>query len=372
LVIILAAKTGRMLPVLASLALTLGVAAMWILKIPAKTGSLMPILGVISGFSLVFAVAGKWLARGMPVEGDKENPEMNVASMLPVCSAMLPFGLLVLALLQLPVANPSPVFGVALLMTVLLSGLAVIGKQGPLVLAALVCTLAVEAVWHIQHFQVDSPMTALWWYLGFYGLFMAFPFVFRKACDGQVAPWIASALSGVGHFLLVHDLVKRSFPNSMMGLVPAAFAVPALIALVVVVRQVSAMDSLNRSRMAWFGGVALLFITLIFPIQFDRQWITVSWALEGALLLWLFRRVPHPGLQLTGLALLAVCFVRLALNPAVFSDYARSGTAIFNWHLYAYGVVAAAQFAGAACMRTSGNMMESDFVVRRIQSVARF
>jgi uncharacterized membrane protein len=190
-------------------------------------------------------------------------------------------------------------------------------------------------------------MTALWWYLGFYGLFMAFPFVFRKACAGQAAPWIASALSGVGHFLLVHDLVKRSFPNSMMGLVPAAFAVPALIGLVVVVRQVSAMDSLNRSRMAWFGGVALFFITLIFPIQFDRQWITVSWALEGALLLWLFRRVPHPGLQLTGLALLAVCFVRLALNPVVFTDYARSGTAIFNWHLYAYGVVAAAQFAGA-------------------------
>jgi len=194
---------------------------------------------------------------------------------------------------------------------------------------------------------VDSPMMALWWYLGFYGLFMAFPFVFRKACAGQAAPWIASALSGVGHFLLVHDLVKRSFPNSMMGLVPAAFAVPALIALVVVVRKVSVMDSLNRSRMAWFGGVALFFITLIFPIQFDRQWITVSWALEGALLLWLFRRVPHPGLQLTGLALLAVCFVRLALNPAVITDYARSGTSILNWHLYVYGVVAAAQFAGA-------------------------
>lgn len=347
LVIILAAATGRVLPVLASLALTLGVAAMWILKIPVKTGSLMQILGVISGFSLVFAVAGRWLARGMPTEADKENPEMNVASMLPVCSAMLPFGLLVLALLQLPVANPSPVFGVALLMTVLLSGLAVIGRQGPLVLAALVCTLAVEAVWHIHHFKVDSPMTALWWYLGFYALFMAFPFVFRKACADQAVPWIASALSGVGHFLLVHDLVKRAFPNSMMGLVPAAFAVPALIALVAVVRQVSAMDSLNRSRMAWFGGVALFFITLIFPIQFDRQWITVSWALEGALLLWLFRRVPHPGLQLTGLALLAVCFVRLALNPAVFTDYARSGTAIFNWHLYAYGIVAAAQFAGA-------------------------
>ena len=39
---------------------------------------------------------------------------------------------------------------------------------------------------------------------------------------------------------------------------------------------------------------ALLFITLVFPIQFERQWITLGWALEGTALLWLFRRVPHP------------------------------------------------------------------------------
>jgi uncharacterized membrane protein len=61
----------------------------------------------------------------------------------------------------------------------------------------------------------------------------------------------------------------------------------------------------------------------------------------------LFRRVPHPGLQLTGLALLAAAFARFTFNPAVFSDYHRSGGAILNWHLYAYGLVAAAQFAGA-------------------------
>lgn len=132
-----------------------------------------------------------------------------------------------------------------------------------------------------------------------------------------------------------------------MGLLPAAFAVPALTALFMVIRSAKGMDEKNRSQFAWFGGVALFFITLIFPIQFSRQWLTVSWAMEGALLLWLFRRVVHPGLQLTGLALLAVAFVRLTVNPAVFTAYPRSGTAIFNWHLYAYGLVAAAQFLGA-------------------------
>ncbi len=345
LVIGLAAATGALLPVLASLLLTMGVAALWLLKTPVLSEPLMPFLGVVTGFSLVFAAAGKWLTRGIRTE--EANLKMNTASVLPVCAGVLPFGMLVLALVQLPVANPAPVFGVALLMAVLLSGLAVLGKQGPLVLAALLCTLVVEAVWHVYHFQADQARAPLAWYLGFYVLFLGFPFVFRKACAGQAAPWVASALSGLGHFLLVHDLVKHAWPNGMMGLVPAAFAVPALLALMVVIRSTPEMDRDQLRRLAWFGGVALLFITLIFPIQFDRQWITVSWALEGALLLWLFRRVPHPGLQLVGLALLTICFVRLALNPAVFTDYPRSGTAILNWHFYAYGIVGAAQIIGA-------------------------
>lgn len=346
LVIGLAAAIGALLPVLASLVLTMGVAAVWLLKGPPHEGSLAPFLCVISGFSSVFAMAGKWLFRGLPADGDGKSPEILLARMLPVFSGILPFMLLVLALLHLPVANPSPVFGVALLLVMLLAGLAVVGKQGPLVLAALIAALAVEGTWHAGHFHADMPMVALRWYLGFYALFLVFPFIFRKSCSGEAAPWIASALSGVGHFLLVHDLVKRAYPNEMMGLIPLAFAIPSLIALIVVIRAFPVMNQNKRSQMAWFGGVFLFFITLVFPIQFDRQWLTVSWALEGALLLWLFRRVQHPGLQLTGLALLAVAFVRLTLNPAVFTAYPRSGTAILNWHLYTYGVVAAAQFLG--------------------------
>ncbi len=343
----LAVVTGAMLSVLASLALTMVVAAMWLLKGPSQVDSLLPFLGVITGFSAVFSVGGMLLPKLTKTRNESSPLDMQAAALLPVCSALLPFGMMILALLHLPVANPSPVFGVALLMSVLLIGLALLARQGPLVLAALVGTLAVEGVWHSHHFQAGSPTVALSWYLGFYALFLVFPFVFRKACAGQAMPWIASALSGVGHFLLVHHLVKQSFPNGMMGLLPAAFAVPALTALFMVIRSAKGMDEKNRSQFAWFGGVALFFITLIFPIQFSRQWLTVSWAMEGALLLWLFRRVVHPGLQLTGLALLAVAFVRLTVNPAVFTAYPRSGTAIFNWHLYAYGLVAAAQFLGA-------------------------
>ncbi len=353
LVIGLAVMSGAAAPVLVSLFLTMAVAAAWLLKGPAVRDSLMPFLTVITGFSILFSLAGSFLSRRALADGNGIPAQHRIARWLPVCSSLLPFGMLILALLRLPVEQPSLVFGVALLMSALLGGLAIFGNQGRLLLAALGGTLAVEMVWHLQDFRPDSPLLPLGWYLGFYALFLGFPFVFRKACTEQAAPWIASALSGVGHFILIHDLVKRSYPNDVMGLLPAAFALPAFAALAVVIRQGGGMDALRRSRLAWFGGVALFFVTLIFPIQFDHQWLTVSWAMEGALLLWLFKKVPHPGLQLTGFALLAITFIRLSLNPAVFIEYPRSGTAILNWQLYTYALVAAAQFIGAGWFSNS-------------------
>src|SRR5206468_5667569 len=78
------------------------------------------------------------------------------------------------------------------------------------------------------------------------------------------------------------------------------------------------------------------------PLQLHRQWITIGWALEGAALAWLFRRIPHRGLLYTALALLGAVFVRLALNPEILIYEPRGALRIFNWYLYAYLICAAA------------------------------
>ncbi|MCZ7637477.1 MAG: DUF2339 domain-containing protein [Verrucomicrobia bacterium] len=154
-------------------------------------------------------------------------------------------------------------------------------------------------------------------------------------------------MSGPLHFFLVYRVVKLAWPNEVMGLVPAAFAVPMLGALAYVWRRMPVTGEARTRLLAWFGGSALFFVTLIFPIQFEREWLTLGWALEGVALLWLFRRVPHPGLRGVGLALLAIAFVRLAVNPAVFEYHPRSGMRILNWFLYSYGVVTVCLLAGA-------------------------
>jgi uncharacterized membrane protein len=45
--------------------------------------------------------------------------------------------------------------------------------------------------------------------------------------------------------------------------------------------------------------------------------------------------------------LLVIAFVRLAFNPAVLEYHRRAAMPIFNWYLYAYGLVAISLFAGA-------------------------
>jgi uncharacterized membrane protein len=74
-------------------------------------------------------------------------------------------------------------------------------------------------------------------------------------------------------------------------------------------------------------------------------WITIGWALEGAALAWLFRRIPHCGLVWWALGLLAAVFVRLAVNPEILVYQPRSEVRIVNWYLYTYLTCAAAMLA---------------------------
>ncbi len=360
----LALFTASLLAIAAVLVLTVAVTGFWIFRIPAELTGLPTMLFVIGGFAVLFFAVGIFAGRkilaqlaasggpGAASPGPARASLLdalgggNAMAHLPALAALLPFLLLVMVTLRLPLANPSPVFGLAALLTVLLLGVVRFYGVDALAAVGLGCVLMLEHTWHARHFATESAVLPLVWYLGFFGAFFAFPFLFRSRFAGRAVPWAVSALAGPAHFYLVYKLVKAAWPNPYMGVLPAAFAVPTLLGLVVLLKQIPAAQPKRNTQLAFFGGVALFFITLIFPIQFSRQWITIGWALEGAALLWLFHRVPHRGLQLAGVALLATAFVRLALNPAVFEYHARSATPIWNWYLYAYGIVTLCLMAG--------------------------
>ena len=147
-------------------------------------------------------------------------------------------------------------------------------------------------------------------------------------------PWAVSALSGPLHFYLFYKVIDATYPNPYMGILPAVFSIPPLLSLAQRHRSLPENEPTRNSQLAFYGGATLFFITLIVPVQFEREWITIGWALEGAALLWLFHRVPHQGLRWLGCILLGIAFARLTLNPAPFTYYERSNTPILNWYLY--------------------------------------
>ena len=365
----LAVVTGSLVSFALAIVVTLVLLVVAITKIPAELTGLPVMLLLIGGFALVFTAVAVWLLRRFaqqpkPAEGadGKGSAEWlptlpaEITASLPALSAIAPFFLLVLLVGQLKLVNPSSVFGLALLLAVLVLGLARLLKFDWLPAVGLAGVLLVEHAWFARSFASDErPGLVLAWLLGFAALFALFPFTEKKARAGSVVPWAAAALSVPLHFGMIYKLVLQAWPNEFMGLLPAVLAVPMLAALLALVKRLAQDDPARLAVLAWFGGAALFFVTLIFPIQFDRQWLTISWALEGAALLWLFHRLPHPGLRLVGVALLAVCFARLTLNPAVFSYHPRSATPIFNWYLYTYGVVTACLFAGAALLAPPRN-----------------
>jgi hypothetical protein len=356
LALVLAVMTATLLPILAVLLLTLLAMGAWLFRIPGELTGLPTSLFLLGGFAIFFLVAAAWACRrlvassvpraGAPsLFGNIADPA-NLSVQLPALSTTLPFLLLIMVTLRLPLADPSSVFGLALLLIVLLLGLTKILSLDVLPAVGLVSVLALEHAWHFQHFDPERATLPLIWYLVFYAIFTVFPFVFHRGFAGKTTPWATAALAGPLHFYLVYQLIRTSHPNGVLGLVPAAFALPSLLGLFVLLKRTPLDTAARNAQLALFGGATLFFITLIFPIQFDRQWITVGWALEGAALCWLFHRVPHPGLRLVGVGLLVAVFARLALNPAVLSYHPRAAVPIFNWYLYSYGIATVCLFVG--------------------------
>jgi len=355
--VLLAALTASVLSLGAALFLTLAATAVSVFRIPLDAPLEPSLLVILAVFALFFFGASLWLMRRL---GDRMAVLEDVPWLgsvlgdarlqMPALSLMLPFLLLIMVCNRLALPSPSAVFGLGLLLVMLMLGLGRMFAIEWLPACALAGMAAVEFAWHALHFNTKAPGLPLAWHVFFYALFAISPFLFRREFRRMTGPWAVAALSGPLHFWMVYHAVKTGWPRGFgqcLGIVPALFALAPAASLFSLVKDNQPENPKRLNQLAWFGGVTLFFVTLVLPVHFERQWLTVAWALEGVALLWLFHRVPHPGLRATGVALLALVFVRLALNPAVLSYHARSGMPIFNWYLYTYGIAIASLFAGA-------------------------
>lgn len=212
---------------------------------------------------------------------------------------------------------------------------------------ALIATSIVQWIWLDERFSPSAAFTPLLWFVAILALFVAYPYF-----SGPTAklPWTIAAVAGVLQFWLVHRICANTYPTHAMGLLPLTFALPFAAGVWFLTRHRGVPLNSSDARIASQAAAALAFISLVFPVQFRGEWITIGWAIEGVALLRLYRLMPNARLQVTAIIVLCAAFGRLAFNPAVLEYHPRTGVPIFNWYLYAYGVT-------ALCLLAAGRLL---------------
>jgi hypothetical protein len=253
---------------------------------------------------------------------------------------------------------PAPLFALLAVDVALVLLVALVARQAALVAVAAAAAVVFSAGWH-QHFTVDLAATAGGAYLAIYVVFLVLPFAVTRRLlptwTARPAPWLTSGLIGPAMFWPFYDIWTRLWGKAWVGVLPVALAAASVAALSGIsghfaARGDAAAEQRRLNYLALFAAVALGFVATAIPIQLDRQWITIGWALEAAAVWWLFGMLPHPGLKYFGLALYLAVGARLLVNPEVLRYQPRGGPLV-NWLLYTYGVPALACLLGARWLR---------------------
>lgn len=330
----------------------------WLL-VAVEAETLAPYLAIPVLFSLFMSL---FAARSA---GQEKDTEAEIAMRLAAWVAIVgPY----LGLAQSAVsASGGPLF-TAFAAQVLLITWSVMRTDWTIGLPALLgATVFHMLMWQIAYMQPNTYALAFAVSALFYFFFLLLPMAapFERWRE-SVLPWLTSALSGPAFLVPLWHVYKKALGEDTIGLLPVVMAAVSVAALGAVSRRFApASDTLSaRLRLrylALFSAVALWFVAVAIPLQLDRQWITLGWAIEAMALCWLFGRLPHRGLPTFAGILYALVGVRLLFNPEILS-YEERGLAFFNWILYTYGIATACGLIGQALLRRAS----SDAYIRRL------
>jgi uncharacterized membrane protein len=209
-------------------------------------------------------------------------------------------------------------------------------RQWPYVAQAAVLPAWLAATtWQDDHPAAGDWSGAMTLAAALYAVFVAYPLVLNRRARDSRDPYFTGVLGSVFFFFAARSALLAGGLNAYIGIIPVTEGV----VMALILRQLLQLQPVHDrdlGRLAVVAAASLSFATVAIPLQLNNQWITIGWALEGAALSWLYRRVPHRGLLYAASALLAVVFARLALNPEIFVYEPRGSMRIINWYLYTY------------------------------------
>ena len=132
-----------------------------------------------------------------------------------------------------------------------------------------------------------------------YAVFAAYPFVVGRRVRDSRDPYLAAVLASAMAFFGARAAFVAGELDWMIGAIPVIEGA----VLAVMLRSLLSLEPPGQrdlGRLALVAGAALAFVTVAIPLQLKQQWITIGWALEGAALAWVYKRIPASRALLLG------------------------------------------------------------------------
>ncbi len=166
--------------------------------------------------------------------------------------------------------------------------------------------------WYADFYKPEKLEITTFFATLFFALFAALPMI-RSRREGRVG--INDLVIVVANpFLYLLALREMLWPDHRWLLAAVSLALAA-----VHLELVRSLPRAKAEERRWFGmlyaGISLTFATLAIPMLLDDKWITLAWAVEGAVLVWSGVRMKTWQMRAAGLLLLTVSAARLALIP---------------------------------------------------------
>ena len=166
--------------------------------------------------------------------------------------------------------------------------------------------------------DAPNPLTRLVLLSAIFLVFVAVPLFRERALRERTEPidLILVVANAAGYFWAVYVTLEAWRPG---GEGPYALSLAVLYRLVAVDYNARVPD--DAITVTLHEGVSWTFLTLAIPLALDGQWVTLAWAVQGVMLLWLAARSPMPVAAWGGVAALLLAAVRVV----AFDRYALPG-----------------------------------------------
>ncbi len=213
-------------------------------------------------------------------------------------------------------------------------------SSAPLVMTSLAAFVLAQSCWMMRDFPDKSLNTEVLYWSGILWLgSLLVPFIFFGPAEKQKQTWQAWALFELVqgfYFLRGADCL---WPRDIMGWFPLALfilKVPAVKSLLTSLEGKAERNGI----LAFHGGVLLFYLSCMPILLLDNGWLGLTLVFESMALLWLNRRIEHPGLPWVATFMAPTGLVFLMANLHQLRP--MGSEPIFNWAIGAVALAVAA------------------------------